>query len=237
MGIEWRCGSARSGTRRYGPVEVERERLESVALPASPRPGSPAGRRLVCVDGAGRQHPHGGGELDSYRIVVIGVILPLISAAWGPPAGHEIPAAANAITAPAAAERGRPSVPARVDTARVVEITATGVDLSYDVTRIEARAGERLTIRLVNASDMEHNVVLLRAEADVEPVGMAALRAAATDFIPEAERDRILVHSALARPGETVELTFEVPPPGEYPYICTYAAHFMTMRGTLISTE
>ena len=40
---------------------------------------------------------------------------------------------------------------------------------------------------------------------------------------------------ALAKPGETVEVTFTVPSePGEYPYICTYPAHFMTMRGVLI---
>ena len=119
----------------------------------------------------------------------------------------------------------------------VIEINTSGIDLSYSVTEIEAIAGETLTIRYVNASEtLPHNIVLLNTEEDIRPVGIAALRAHQNDYIPEQEMDRILAHSTLAQPGDTIEFTFTVPPPGVYPYICTYSGHFTMMQGRLIST-
>ncbi|MEX0770397.1 MAG: plastocyanin/azurin family copper-binding protein [Balneolaceae bacterium] len=124
-----------------------------------------------------------------------------------------------------------------VDSSRVVEIRSTGSDLSYDVTEIKAKAGEELTIRYVNASDMPHNIVLVKEEGDINLVGIAALQAYENDYIPENEMDRIIAHTELARPGDTVEFTFTVPPPGTYPYICSYPGHFTSMQGRLISSE
>jgi len=120
---------------------------------------------------------------------------------------------------------------------RVVELRTEGSDLSYDVTKIEAKAGEQLTIRYINASEMYHNVVLVKSEDDIRPVGIAALQAYQNDYIPEGEMNRILAYTKLADPGETVELTFTVPPPGIYPYICTYSGHFTSMQGRLISSN
>lgn len=121
---------------------------------------------------------------------------------------------------------------------KVVEIHSTGIDLSYSVTEIEATAGEQLTIRYINKSEgMQHNIVLVHGEADIRPVGIAALKAHANDYIPEKEMDRIIAYSDLAQPGDTIEFTFTVPPPGIYPYICTYSSHFTMMQGRLISTE
>ncbi|WP_277482515.1 plastocyanin/azurin family copper-binding protein [Catalinimonas alkaloidigena] len=119
----------------------------------------------------------------------------------------------------------------------VVEMKSEGIELSYSVTEIRAKAGDILLIRYKNESDMNHNIVLVREEADIRPVGIAALQAMGSDWVPEKEKERIIAHSALAYPGETVELTLEVPPPGTYPYICTYSAHWTQMQGRLISTE
>jgi hypothetical protein len=47
--------------------------------------------------------------------------------------------------------------------------------------------------------------------------------------------NRIIAFSKLAYPGDTVEFSFVVPPPGTYPYICTYAGHFTMMQGRLVS--
>jgi azurin len=78
---------------------------------------------------------------------------------------------------------------------------------------------------------------LVREEEDIRPVGVAALQAISNDWIPENEMDRILAFSELAYPGDTVTFSFKVPPPGTYPYICTYSAHWTQMQGRLISTE
>lgn len=121
---------------------------------------------------------------------------------------------------------------------KVVVIRTTGVELGYSVTTIRAKAGDTLTVRYdATASEMAHNIVLLRSEADIQPIGVAALAAHGTDYIPADKKDRIVSHSALAYPGDTIEWTFVVPPPGTYPYICTFSGHFTMMQGRLISTD
>lgn len=119
----------------------------------------------------------------------------------------------------------------------VVEIKTEGIELSYSLSEIRAKAGEILLIRYINESDMNHNIVLVREEADIRPVGIAALQAISTDWIPEKEMERIIAYSDLAHAGDTVEFAFKVPLPGTYPYICTYSAHWTQMQGRLISTE
>lgn len=118
-----------------------------------------------------------------------------------------------------------------------IEILSTGVQLSYSVSEIHAKAGSILRIRYINESDMSHNIVVVREEEDIRPVGIAALQAISSDWIPEKEMHRIIAHSELAYTGDTVELSFKVPPPGTYPYICTYSAHWTQMQGRLISEE
>lgn len=118
-----------------------------------------------------------------------------------------------------------------------IEVKSEGADLSYDVTRINAKAGSELTIKYINASDMPHNVVFVNSESDINPVGVAALQASSTEYIPEEMEDRMFAWTTLARPGETVYVTLTVPEPGTYPYICTYAGHFTMMQGRLTSTE
>jgi len=124
--------------------------------------------------------------------------------------------------------------PLATDAERIVEIRSTGIALSYDVTEIRAKPGERLAIRFVNASDMVHNLVILKAESDIHPVGIAAITAQADEFVPKKESHRILAASRLAYPGDTVLIEFTAPSPGTYPYICTFSGHFTVMQGRII---
>jgi azurin len=120
----------------------------------------------------------------------------------------------------------------------VVTIRAVGSKLEYETTEVELEAGTTVTIRLDNSeSTMPHNIVLLQSQEDIRTVGIAGLQAQATDYVPQSESDKIIAHTSLASPGRVVAFTFKVPPPGEYPYICTYPGHFQTMRGTLVSVE
>ncbi len=118
-----------------------------------------------------------------------------------------------------------------------VVVSSEGANLSYDVTEIRAEAGSTLTIKYVNRGDLPHNVVLVKQRSDINPVGVAALQASETEYIPqdEAMQQKIIAYTGLSKPGETVFMTFTVPPPGTYPYICTYAGHFTMMQGDLIS--
>lgn len=123
---------------------------------------------------------------------------------------------------------------------RVVQITGTD-SLQFSVERIEAKPGESLTIRLTTISkmakaEMAHNFVLLAAGANADSFAMAASMARKTDYIPQAKRDQILAHSALAGGGETVEVTFTAPAePGDYTYLCTFPGHYVAgMKGILV---
>ena len=80
---------------------------------------------------------------------------------------------------------------------------------------------------------MAHNVVVLKAGAKQIDFANAAAMASATDYIPPDMKDQVLAATALAGPGETVEVTFKVPAaPGSYPFICTFPGHFAAgMRG------
>ena len=127
--------------------------------------------------------------------------------------------------------------PISIGNRRVVELRTTGVHLSYDITEIRAKPGEQLVLRYVNQSEMAHNLVVVRSAEDINPVGIAAMDPKAKEFIPH-DADRILAHTRLAAPGETVWLELTVPPtPGVYPYICTVSGHFSLMQGRLVVTR
>ena len=108
--------------------------------------------------------------------------------------------------------------------------------MRYENVRIEAPEGS--TVRLVmdnvatTSPAMVHNVVVLSDPDAVDRVGQAAARA--PDNIPE--DDAILHYTPLTGPGERTAVVFEMPPAGEYPFICTWPGHWATMQGTLVST-
>ncbi|MDX1561794.1 MAG: plastocyanin/azurin family copper-binding protein [Gammaproteobacteria bacterium] len=118
-----------------------------------------------------------------------------------------------------------------------ITVGTLGDELAYDVVEIRARAGSEITIDFVNYSGgMPHNIVFVNADADINPVGLAALEASKTDYIPQDELERIFGYTAMAGPGETVSVTLRVPDErGSYPYICTYPGHFTVMQGRLIA--
>ena len=108
--------------------------------------------------------------------------------------------------------------------------------MAYAVGQIEAPAGARVRIVMDNSATtsraMIHNVVVLASPEAVERVGLAA--AGAPNNIPDDAA--ILAHTPLTGPGERMAVVFTMPPPGEYPFICTFPGHFQFMRGTLVST-
>jgi azurin len=50
---------------------------------------------------------------------------------------------------------------------------------------------------------------------------------------PHGRMDDIIAHTPMSAPGETVTVEFTAPAEGDYPYICTYPGHYMTMQGTM----
>jgi azurin len=81
---------------------------------------------------------------------------------------------------------------------------------------------------------MEHNVVVLMSADDIMAIGQGGASAPDNDYIPADMADKIIAHTSMSAPGETVSISFDAPlVPGEYPFICTFPGHFMTMKGVM----
>jgi uncharacterized cupredoxin-like copper-binding protein len=120
-----------------------------------------------------------------------------------------------------------------VDT--TIAISTTGSNLEFTPSRISAKQGTRVTIRYTNEGTLPHNIVLVKDEHDIDVLGTAAFQAKDTGYVPLQHREKMLAFSELAVPGTTVEITFEVPPAGEYYFVCLYPGHYNMMVGTLRS--
>jgi azurin len=122
------------------------------------------------------------------------------------------------------------------DGVRVVTIRPVGNEMRYEQTEFTVQPGQEVRIVFENTATseaMHHNVVVIEDRESIDRVGNAALEAGAeADYIPE--DDAIIAYTAMAAPGETVEVTFTAPDTaGDYPYICTYPGHYMLMQGTM----
>jgi azurin len=122
---------------------------------------------------------------------------------------------------------------------REIDITA-GDTMKYDVTQIDAKPGEDLKVVLTNVGTqpvevMGHDWVLLKAGSDVAAYDSAALAAKATGYIPASLKDEVIAQIDLLGPRKSGEADFTAPTvPGDYPFLCTFPAHYQTgMKGTL----
>ena len=117
----------------------------------------------------------------------------------------------------------------------LVVVTARNA-MRYETTRVEAPAGA--TVRLVvdnrttTSPSMLHNAVVLQPTADVDAIGREA--AGLADFVPDLPE--VLAATPIAPPGGRTAVVFTMPPPGVYPFVCTYPGHYQFMRGELVST-
>ena len=122
---------------------------------------------------------------------------------------------------------------------RTIEITA-GDNMKFSLATIEAKPGEEIKVVLTNIGSqpkevMGHNWVLLKSGTDVAAFAAAAIAAKATDYVPASAKDQIIAHTALLGPRKSDEITFKAPDaPGDYPFLCTFPAHYQVgMKGVL----
>jgi azurin len=112
--------------------------------------------------------------------------------------------------------------------------------MKYNTTAIEAKPGEDIKVVLTNIGTqpvqvMGHNWVLLKAGSDAAAFDAAAVNAKDTGYIPPALKDQVIAHIDLLGPRKSGEVEFTAPTvPGEYPYLCTFPAHYQVgMKGVL----
>lgn len=123
---------------------------------------------------------------------------------------------------------------------REIVLTA-GDNMKYNVTGLEAAPGETLHVTLTNIGTMPkeamgHNWILLKAGSDAAAFSAAAATAKDSEYVPASLQDEILAHIELLGPRKSGEVTFTAPAqPGQYPYLCSFPAHYLTgMKGSLV---
>jgi len=162
------------------------------------------------------------------RFLTVPVLLALLLSGCG----QKDAAPAAAAAAPAAAPA--PAAPA----ARVIEITGND-QMKFSVTSIEAKVGEELTVVFNNIGSlpkeaMGHNWVLLKPGSDAAAFAAAAIAAKDNDYIPAALQGQIVAYTKMLGPKQSDTVTFKVTVAGEYPFLCSFPAHYMVgMKGML----
>ncbi len=123
---------------------------------------------------------------------------------------------------------------------KTFELTANDT-MKYSVTRLEVSAGEDVKVVLTNIGTqpkqvMGHNWVLLKMGSDPAAFANAAVTHQAQDYFPTELSGEVIAHTRLLGPRESDTITFKAPAePGEYPFLCTFPAHYLTgMKGVLV---
>ena len=126
-----------------------------------------------------------------------------------------------------------PATPVGQGADTTITIRASGSTLEFTPTNVSAKAGTRLRLRFVNDGTLPHNVVVPKSDDDIDALALAAYQAGETGYVPMELKAKLVGFTTLASPGETVEVSFVVPPAGEYTYVCLFPGHANSMLGTL----
>lgn len=117
-----------------------------------------------------------------------------------------------------------------------LEVGAVASTMTFDKTSLTVPAGAEVHLVLKDAKPgtLMHNWVLVKpgTEAAVAAAGLPA--GPAGNYITPGPD--VLAFTPLAQPGATSEVTFQAPPVGSYPYICSFPGHYLMMKGTLTVT-
>jgi azurin len=122
-----------------------------------------------------------------------------------------------------------------------VKVGIIGNDqMKYDVTTIEAKPGQKVTVTLKNGGTMPkvsmgHNFVLLAPGMDPMQFVEAGTPYMGKDCIAPELANKVLAHTKLLGPGESDTISFAAPrKPATYTYICSFPGHCaIGMKGTL----
>lgn len=125
--------------------------------------------------------------------------------------------------------------------AEVEKIEVTGNDqMQYNIKLFEVTAGQKVVLSFKHigqlpALAMGHNLVILKAGTVVPTFATKCAPAKDTEYIPQDEESKkeMVAHTKMLGGGESDEITFTAPAPGDYPFICSFPGHFAIMQGVM----
>jgi len=116
--------------------------------------------------------------------------------------------------------------------AATLKIAPKGEQLLFDKTSLTVKAGEKVKLTLTNTSGMQHNWVLVMPGTADKIASDSIAAGAAKGWL--ALGPNVLAHTKLVDPKKSDTIEFVAPTqPGDYPFVCTFPGHAMTMKGIL----
>lgn len=120
---------------------------------------------------------------------------------------------------------------------RTIEITAND-SMKYNLNSISLAVGEEVRLSLINIGSMPkqamaHNIVVLKPGTDTAGFATAAA-AVPPEYIPEALVGQVIAHTKMLGPKQTDSIVVKFTEPGEYPFLCSFPAHYQVgMKGVI----
>lgn len=119
----------------------------------------------------------------------------------------------------------------------VVELRPVPHRMVYDKNSFDVRAGSVVEIVFENVDIMPHNVVITAPGALGKVGGLSETLSTDPAFIARQyvpDTPEVLFATRLIQPGRSASLVFRAPAEvGEYPFVCTFPGHWLTMRGVM----
>jgi len=119
----------------------------------------------------------------------------------------------------------------------VIDIRTVPEAMRFDVTAFTVKAGQQVTINVINTDSQKHNFVLGKI-GSLNKIGAAAdalamsNNGAEMEYIPTSSE--IIKASSLLNAEEEFTITLTAPMvPGDYPYMCTFPGHWRIMNGMM----
>lgn len=117
-----------------------------------------------------------------------------------------------------------------------LRVTTKGESLIFEPSELTVSPAKKVRLTFKNsasvASGLQHNWVLVKT-GKAEAVANASMSAGLEKGWLQESPD-ILAHTKLLGPGEEQAILFTAPKEkGDYPFICTFPGHSMTMKGLL----
>ncbi|WP_124641099.1 MULTISPECIES: plastocyanin/azurin family copper-binding protein [Amniculibacterium] len=119
-------------------------------------------------------------------------------------------------------------------------ISLTGDDkMKYSQTEFTVKSGEPVELTMKNigtlpAASMSHDVVVLKPGSDVTAFGQEVSKIQGDiEKLPENLKSQIVAKTKVLGPGEEDKISFTLPSPGEYPFLCSFPGHFGAMNGKI----
>jgi uncharacterized cupredoxin-like copper-binding protein len=119
-------------------------------------------------------------------------------------------------------------------THQVVHVKSTVGTLKYSVEEINVTAGKPVAIIYENPDALQHNLIV-GTPGSLEKLGAAAdammtsPQGFAKSFVPD--MPEVLTKCKLLDPGQRAVIKFTPEKAGDYPFLCTFPAHWRVMRG------